>query len=108
VIREVARADPRSGHFGKVTSGKPPNPLDSHISATSNSLSFSPRLPELADQANRRMHLLRCQLPLLPAAIDTRSQRQVWLEGSNQLLLVLQDRRKRPVFLLDDVVPLGL
>ena len=64
MIREVARADPRCGHFGKVTSGKPPNPLDSHISATSNSLSFSPRLPELADQANRRMHLLPCQLAL--------------------------------------------
>ena len=39
----------RCRHFGRVSSGKPPNPLDFHTSTASNRLSFSSQLPEMAD-----------------------------------------------------------
>ena len=75
---EVLRVPPpsrsRCRHFGSVSLDGRPNPLVFHISAESNCLSFSSRLPELTDQANGRIQPVWCWLPRrsYPAAMPVR------------------------------------
>ena len=63
-VPRVARPSlSRCRHVERVSSGEPPNPLDFHISAASNCLSLSSRLPEIADQANGGVQPVWCWFP---------------------------------------------